>query len=204
VLVGVLLGGLAGYFGGAVDFVFLRVVEVLQSFPAFLLTLTGVALVPARTLHPMLTIALVIAFVGWTGVGRLVRAELLRLRELELTTAARALGLSPLRIAFRHLLPAALPPVLVAAAFATSNAVLTESAISFLGLGIGPPTPSWGALIAVERDAGAWWLQVFPGLMVFLTVVSYNLVGEGLREALDPAEARLGVGGRALRQGAPS
>ncbi len=189
VALGVVAGAVAGIFGGRVDVLFQRVVEVVQSFPALLLVLAGVAFVPRASVHPVVAISLAIAFVRWTGVARLVRGECLRLRELEFATAARALGLSPLRIAFRHLLPAALPPVLVAAAFASSDAVLTESAISFLGLGNGPPTPSWGGLIAEERDAGVWWLQVFPGLFVFATVVAYNLVGEGLREALDPRAA---------------
>ncbi len=183
-VIGVVLGTLAGMFGGLVDLVFLRTVEIVQSFPAFLLILAGVAFLPVDRVHPTLMIALVIGLVGWTEIARLVRAELLRLRELELTTAAEALGIPPLRIAFRHLLPLALPPVLVAAAFATSGAVLTESAISFLGFGIGPPTPSWGGLIAVERDASIWWLQLFPGAMVFLTVLAFNLLGDGLRRTL--------------------
>ena len=181
---GVTLGTAAGMFGGWVDLCFLRLVEIVQSFPAFLLILAGVAFIPTGALHPAITIAIVIGVVGWTEIGRLVRAELLRLRELELATAAHALGIPPLRIAFRHLLPLALPPVLVAAAFATSGAVLTESAISFLGFGIGPPVPSWGGLIAVERDASIWWLQLFPGLFVFLTVLAFNLLGEGLRGSL--------------------
>jgi len=183
-VLGVALGTAAGTLGGWVDVCFLRLVEVVQSFPAFLLILAGVAFMPTGALHPAITIAIVIGVVGWTEIGRLTRAELLRLRELELTVAARALGIPPWRIAFRHLLPLALPPVLVAAAFATSGAVLTESAISFLGFGIGPPVPSWGGLIAVERDASVWWLQLFPGLFVFLTVLAFNLLGEGLRSGL--------------------
>ena len=196
-VLGVVLGTAAGMFGGWVDLCFLRLVEIVQSFPAFLLILAGVAFIPTGALHPAITIAIVIGIVGWTEIARLVRAELLRLRELELATAARALGIPPLRIAFRHLLPLALPPVLVAAAFATSGAVLTESAISFLGFGIGPPVPSWGGLIAVERDASIWWLQLFPGLFVFLTVLAFNLLGEGLRGSL-----RAGSGGANVTGGA--
>lgn len=183
---GVVFGTLAGMFGGWVDLAFLRVVEIVQSFPSFLLILAGVAFVPESQVHPSITIALVIGIVGWTEIGRLVRAEFLALRELDLATAAYALGIGPLRVAFHHLLPLALPSVFVAAAFATSGAVLTESAISFLGFGIGPPAPSWGGLIAVERDASVWWLQLFPGLFVFLTVVGFNLLGEAMRQRLNP------------------
>ena len=185
-LIGVGFGTLAGMFGGWLDICFLRLVEIVQSFPGFLLILAGVAVLPENRLHPSITIALLIGAMGWTEIGRLVRAEFLRLRELDLAVAAYALGISHLRVAFRHLLPLALPSVFVAAAFATSGAVLTESAISFLGFGIGPPTPSWGGVIAATRDASIWWMQLFPGLFVFLTVVSFNLLGEGLRLRLMP------------------
>lgn len=200
VLLGATAGALAGVLGPRADALFLRTVEVVQSFPALLLVLAGVALVPRGALPPALTIALCIGLVRWTGVARLVRGELLSKRELGFALAARALGLGPARIAFRHLLPAALSPVLVAAAFAASDAVLVESSISFLGLGTGPPVPSWGGLIASERDTATWWLQLFPGLCVLLTVAACNLVGEGAREALDP---RLGAGANEARERSP-
>lgn len=188
VALGVALGGLAGYCGRWVDALVSRVVEVVQSFPAFFLILTASALVPSEVLHPILAITLLIALVRWTGVARLVRAELLKLRELELTLSARAAGCSDARIVLRHLLPNALGPVLVAAAFSVASGILTESAISFLGLGIQLPVPSWGALIHDSRDPEHWWIQVFPGLAITATVLAYNVLGEGVRDALDPRD----------------
>jgi peptide/nickel transport system permease protein len=186
VLIGVVVGSLAGYFGGWVDVLLSRTIEVVQSIPAFFLILTAVALVPERELNPIFTIVIVIGLIRWTGVARLVRGEFLRLKEQEFVLAARALGLPHSRIIFRHVLPNALGPVLVAAAFAVASGILTESAISFLGFGVKHPIPSWGALLNESRAAEQWWLQVFPGALIFLTVLSYNLVGEGFRDALDP------------------
>jgi peptide/nickel transport system permease protein len=186
VAIGVLVGAVAGYAGGRVDLLLSRLIEIVQSIPAFFLILTVVALVPARELHPILAIVIVIALVRWTGVARLVRAELLRERELDFVAAARASGASASRILFRHLLPNAIAPVLVAATFAVAGGILTESAISFLGFGIRHPVPSWGSLLNESRAAEYWWVQVFPGLLIFVTVFCYNVVGEGVRDALDP------------------
>jgi peptide/nickel transport system permease protein len=183
VVLGVAFGALAGYGGAAADFFVTRVVEVLQSIPTFFLVLCTVALVPASVVHPMLAIVAVIALVGWTGVARLVRGEILRIREEEYVLAARALGLAAWRVLLRHVLPGAMGPVLVAGAFAVASGVLIESAVSFLGFGVRLPFPSWGALLA---GPGRWWLQLFPGTLIFLTVVCTNVVGEGVRDALDP------------------
>ena len=190
VAIGTAVGAVAGYAGGRVDLVLSRLIEVVQSVPAFFLIITAVALIPEKTLHPVLAIVVVIALVRWTGVARLVRAEFLKLKELDFVLAARALGLSRRRIVFRHVLPNALGPVLVAAAFSVAAGILTESSISFLGFGIQHPIPSWGSLINESRAVEHWWIQVFPGLLIFLTVFCTNLVGEGIRDALDPRGAR--------------
>ncbi len=179
---GVTVGALAGTFGGWVDAAALRVIEVLQSIPALFLVLISMAFVPPDVVRPIVAIVVVIALVRWTGVARLVRAEFLRLREAEFVLAARALGYSEGRIALRHILPNALGPVLVSAAFAVAAGILTESAVSFLGLGVSPPQASWGGLILASRSPVHWWIQVFPGLAIFVTVTCYNLVGDALRD----------------------
>jgi peptide/nickel transport system permease protein len=153
-------------------------------FPTFFLILAVVAF-----LEPSIwNIMIIIGLTGWMGVARLVRAEFLSLREREFVLAARACGARDGRIIFRHLLPNALSPVLVSATLGVAGAILTESALSFLGIGVQPPTPSWGnMLIAGKQTLGtAWWLSVFPGLAILVTVLGYNLLGEGIRDALDP------------------
>ena len=182
VLLGVLVGSLAGYCGGWVDTVLSRLIEVVLCFPVFFLILVVVAFVG----QSLLSIMVVIGLLGWTGVARLLRAELLKLRQVEFVVAARALGLPAWRVILRHLLPNALEPVLVAATFALAVGVLVESTLSYLGFGIAVPVPSWGALISESRSPDHWWLQLFPGLLVFLTVLSFNLVGDAVRDALDP------------------
>jgi len=184
--IGTLVGLAAGWWGGWVDLALSRLIEVVQSIPTFFLILTCVALIPERALHPVYSIVAFIALVRWTGVARLVRGELLRIRELDYVLAARAAGLPPLRIVLRHALPNALGPVIVAAAFSVAAGILIESSVSFLGFGIRAPIPSWGALINESRSPEHWWIQVFPGLLIFVTVFCYNLVGEGVRDALDP------------------
>ncbi len=185
-LAGVVLGALAGYFRGVVDAVVLRSIEILQSIPAFLLVLFAMAFTDPRVLPPVVTIVSLIALVRWTGAARLVRGEFLRLREREYVLAATALGFSPARTIVRHILPNAMGPILVHAAFAVSAGILTESAISFLGLGVQPPYASWGALVSQSRDPAQWWIQLFPGALIFVTVTCYNLVGDAVRDALDP------------------
>jgi len=183
-LIGLLVGALAGYYGGWVDQLLMRLVDLMLCFPAFFLILAVIAV-----LEPSIwNIMAVIGLTGWMGVARLVRAEFLPLREREFVVAARALGAGDARLILRHLLPNALAPVMVSATLGVAGAILTESALSFLGLGVQPPTPSWGNILTAGKDnlEIAWWLSVFPGLAILVTVMSYNLLGEGIREAIDP------------------
>jgi peptide/nickel transport system permease protein len=183
-LIGVVIGALAGYYGGWTDTVIMRFVDIMLCFPSFFLILAVVAF-----LEPSIwNIMIVIGLTGWMGVARLVRAEFLSLRERDYVQAAKALGVCDSRVIFRHILPNALSPILVSATLGVAGAILTESALSFLGIGVQPPTPSWGnMLIAGKQTLGtAWWLSVFPGLAILVTVLGYNLLGEGIRDALDP------------------
>jgi peptide/nickel transport system permease protein len=183
-IIGLFIGALAGYYGGWVDSALMRLVDLMLCFPAFFLILAVIAL-----LEPSIwNIMAVIGLTGWMGVARLVRAEFLSLREREFVTAARALGAGDTRLILRHMLPNALAPVLVSATLGVAGAILTESALSFLGLGVQPPTPSWGNILTAGKDniEIAWWLSVFPGLAILITVMSYNLLGEGIQEAIDP------------------
>ena len=181
-VIGVVVGCLAGYFGGRVDLVISRVIEVVICFPVFFLILVVVAFVGPSILNIMVVIGLV----RWTGVARLARGELLRLRELDFVVAARALGLPTVRTVFRHMLPNAVGPLLVAGTFSVAAGILVESGLSFLGFGISLPIPSWGSLVTESRSQDNWWIQIFPGLLIFLTVLCYNLVGDGIRDAMDP------------------
>jgi peptide/nickel transport system permease protein len=183
-IIGLIVGALAGYYGGWVDTALMRLVDLMLCFPAFFLILAVIAI-----LEPSIwNIMAVIGLTSWMGVARLVRAEFLSLREREFVTAARALGASDFRLILRHMLPNALAPVMVSATLGVAGAILTESALSFLGLGVQPPTPSWGNILTAGKDniQIAWWLSVFPGLAILITVMSYNLLGEGIREAIDP------------------
>jgi len=184
VFIGIIVGAVAGFYSGIIDLTVQRIIEIVMCFPTFILILSLIAFLPPSIYNIMV----VIGITGWTGVARLIRGEFLRLRESDYAVAARATGLTDARIIFRHLLPNALSPVLVSATFGVAGAILTESALSFLGFGVPPPTPSWGELLSqsqrfVDR---AWWLVTFPGLAIFITVTAFNLVGEGLRDAMDP------------------
>lgn len=185
-IIGVTIGSIAGFFGGRIDDVIMRGIEILQSIPALFLILLALAFTPPGTIPPMFSIVIVIAVVRWTGVARLVRGEFLRLREQEFVVASRALGFSSARTIFRHVLPNAMSPVLVAAAFSVAAGILTESAVSFLGLGIKEPQASWGGVVNESKSAAHWWIQIFPGLAIFVTVTCYNLVGDAIRDAMDP------------------
>lgn len=184
ILIGCIVGSIAGYYGKAVDAILMRFVDVMLAFPTFFLILAVIAIVEPG----ISTIMIVIGVTGWMDVARLVRAEFLTLKEREFISAARAIGASDFRIIFRHILPNALSPVFVAATFGIAGAILIESSLSFLGLGVQPPEPSWGNILTSGKDniTVAWWLSVYPGLAILFTVLSYNLVGEGLRDALDP------------------
>ncbi|WP_432821260.1 ABC transporter permease [Trichloromonas sp.] len=182
--IGIVLGALSGYYGRWVDSLIMRFVDIMLCFPTFFLILAVIAF-----LEPSIwNIMIIIGLTGWMGVARLVRAEFLSLRERDFVQAGRALGASDARLIFRHILPNALSPVLVSATLGVAGAILTESALSFLGIGVQPPTPSWGnMLIAGKQTLGtAWWLSAFPGLAILVTVLGYNLLGEGIRDALDP------------------
>jgi len=184
VVIGILLGALAGYYGGLVDMVISRLYEIMICFPTFFLILTIMAFLPPNIYNVMV----VIGITGWTGVARLVRGEFLKLRNQDFVVASRTIGATDARVILRHVLPNALAPVLVAATFGISGAILVESSLSFLGFGVPPPTPSWGDILSQSRSYidFAWWLTLFPGLAIFVTVTAYNLVGEGLRDATDP------------------
>ena len=185
---GSFLGAIAGYYGGAADWVVSRLIELVLCFPFLLLVLAIVAL-----FQPSLwTILIALAVTSWTTEARFVRAEFLRIREMEYAQAARASGAGDPRIIFRHLLPNALGPVLVSASFGVATAILTESALSFLGFGVALPTSSWGSILAVAQEyiEVAWWLALFPGLAIFATVAAFNLIGDRLRDALDPRGER--------------
>jgi len=181
---GLLVGLLSGFYGGWVDAVLMRFVDMMLCFPTFFLILSVIAF-----LEPSIwNIMAVIGLTGWMGVARLVRAETLSLKERDFVAAARAQGAGDARIIFRHVLPNALAPILVAATLGVAGAILTESALSFLGIGVQPPTPSWGNILTAGKDniEYAWWLSLFPGLAILVTVLGYNLLGEGIRDAADP------------------
>jgi len=182
--IGVMLGAAAGYHGGLVDTAMMRLVELMLVFPRFFLLLAVLAY-----LKPSIwTIMAVIGLTGWMGVARLVRAEFLSLKEREFVAWSQSIGAGAVRIIWRHILPNALAPVLVAMTLGIPAAILTESGLSFLGLGVQPPYATWGNILNEGKDAIelAWWLSVYPGFAILVTVLAYNLVGEGIRDALDP------------------
>ncbi len=178
--VGTVVGAVAGFYGGWLDAVLMRLVDTLLSIPTIFLLLAVIALIgPSIQL-----VMVVIGLTSWMGVARLVRAEILSLKEREFVLAARVLGASPLRLITKHLLPNAMAPVLVSATLGVGGAILTESVLSYLGLGVQPPTPSWGNILNEGRVAlgVAWWLTLAPGLCIFVTVLAFNLLGEGIRD----------------------
>ena len=183
-VIGIFLGALAGFYGGRVDMVISRLIEVMMCFPTFFLILTVLAFLPPSIYNIMVVLGLT----GWTGVARLVRGEFLKQRKIDYVSAAKVVGASDLRIIFYHILPNSLAPVLVSATFGIAGAILTESALAYLGFGVPPPTPSWGEILSQSKQYidFAWWLTIFPGVAIFITITAYNLVGEGLRDAVDP------------------
>jgi peptide/nickel transport system permease protein len=183
-LIGITFGALGGYAGGKTDMVLSRLTEVVMCIPTLVLILALLAVVENPTIWHMMA---VIGCTAWTGIARLTRAEFLRLRETDFVAAARVLGVSGFRIVFRHILPNALTPVLVPITFGVASAILIEASLSFLGFGTPPPNPSWGTLLnAGHEDMDLWWLIVFPGTAIFLVVLAYNVIGEGLQQATDP------------------
>ena len=182
--IGIVLGSLAGYHGGTTDAMVMRLVDLMLVFPRFFLLLAVLAF-----LRPSIwTIMTVIGLTGWMSVARLVRAEFLSLKEREFVLWSQSIGATAFRIIWRHILPNAMGPVLVAMTLGIPAAILTESGLSFLGLGVQPPHATWGNILNEGKDAIeiGWWLSVYPGLAILVTVLSYNLLGEGIRDALDP------------------
>lgn len=178
--VGLIMGSLAGFYAGWVDMLVMRLVDIMLCFPAFFLILAVVAI-----LEPSIyNIMVVIGITSWMGTARLIRAEILTLKEREFIQAARSIGASHLRIIARHLIPNAAGPVLVNAILGMASAILLESSLSFLGLGVQPPTPSWGnILIESKSTLGiAWWITVFPGAAILLTILAFNFIAEGIRK----------------------
>jgi peptide/nickel transport system permease protein len=183
-LIGIALGSAAGYHGGTIDAMVMRLVDLMLVFPRFFLLLAVLGF-----LRPSIwTIMAVIGLTGWMSVARLVRAEFLSLREREFVLWSQSIGASAFRIIWRHILPNAIAPVLVAITLGIPAAILAESGLSFLGLGVQPPHATWGNILSEGKDAIeiGWWLSVYPGLAILVTVLSYNLLGEGIRDALDP------------------
>ncbi len=183
-LIGVSLGLVAGFSGGKIDTVIMRTVDVMMSIPTIFLILAVLAFLGPNIYNVMAVIGLT----SWPGLTRLVRGETLSVREREYIHAAWLAGLSVPRILFIHILPNVMAPILVSATLGVAGAVLMESGLSFLGLGVQPPMPSWGNVLAIGRDYLhiAWWLTLFPGLAILVTVLAFNLLGEGLRDVLDP------------------
>lgn len=182
--IGILLGALAGFYRGWVDTFIMRLVDVMLSIPSFFLILAVIAFLTPSIINIMIVIGLT----SWMGVTRLVRAEFLSLSEREFVTASRTLGAKNVRLIFTHMLPNSLTPIIVSAVLGVAGAVLMESGLSFLGLGVQAPQASWGNILTDGKEyiQFAWWLSLFPGLAILITVLGYNLLGEGLRDALDP------------------
>jgi peptide/nickel transport system permease protein len=188
-VIGVFVGAILGYFGGKVDFVGMRLVEIMMAIPKFLLIITIVAFFGPG----LFNIMIIIGITGWTGNARFVRAEFFKLRSRDFVCAAQSMALPLPSILFRHMLPNGIAPVLVNATFGIAGAIFIEAALSFLGFGVAPPMPSWGQMLSSGVSTTGrflWWLSLFPGLAIFLTVMAYNVIGEGLRDAIDP---RLGI-----------
>lgn len=187
--IGTVIGALAGYYGGVLDAILMRIVDVVISIPSFFLLITLVALFEPG----LYTLILIFALFGWTGTARLVRGEFLSLRTREYVLAAKTIGVRNAKIIFSHILPNALGPIIVTATLGVGGVILGESALSYLGLGVQPPSASWGNMLQSAQNlnimTNAWWYPLFPGCMILITVLSFNFVGDGLRDAFDPKQA---------------
>ncbi|WP_028840820.1 ABC transporter permease [Thermodesulfobacterium hveragerdense] len=183
-VIGVVLGAIAGYFGGWVDLIICRFIDIMLCFPTIFLVLAMVAYLEPS----IVTIMVVIGATSWMGLARLVRAEILSLKERDFVLIAKTYGASSLRILFKHLIPNALPPILVSASLGLGQAILIESALSFLGIGVQPPTPSWGNMLIDGKETleVAWWLSFYPGMAILITVLAFTIIGETLQEILNP------------------
>ena len=185
-IIGIVLGSLAGFYGGWIDSLLMRAVDIMLSIPTIFLIIAVIAILEPSIINIMIIIGLT----SWMEPARLIRAEFIALKEREFVIAAHALGATDRRIIMKHVLPNSLSPILVSATMGVGGAILIESGLSFLGLGVQPPTPSWGSLLSTGKDniEIAWWLSAFPGLAILITVLGYNLLGEGVRDALDPRQ----------------
>ncbi|MBU1911981.1 MAG: ABC transporter permease [Candidatus Omnitrophica bacterium] len=181
-LIGIALGAIAGYYGKWADTVIMRFIDIMLCFPTFFLILAVIALLEPSIINIMV----IIGVTSWMGMARLMRAEILSLKERDFIYAEKAIGASDLRIIARHLIPNAMAPVLVSVTLGIAGAILVESGLSFLGIGVQPPTPSWGNILSEGKAVmgAGWWMMLFPGLSIFITVLGYNLLGEGIREKL--------------------
>ncbi|WEG15067.1 ABC transporter permease [Pullulanibacillus sp. KACC 23026] len=186
IVIGTVIGAVAGYFGGWIDALLMRFVDIIISFPSLFLLITLVTIFQGS----LLTLIIVFALFSWTGTARLVRGEFLTLRTREFVLAAKTMGVKSSKIIFSHILPNAIGPIIVSATLQIGYVILAEATLSFLGLGIQPPTPSWGNMLQDAQNITimltAWWYPLFPGIMIFLTVLSFNFIGDGLRDAFDP------------------
>jgi len=182
--IGIILGLVSGYYGGIIDSIIMRLVDIMLCFPTFFLILMVIAFLEPNIYNVMIVIGLT----SWPGITRLIRGEVLSIRERDYIQLAKISGISDLRIMFVHILPNVIGPIVVNTTLGIGSAILAESALSFLGLGVQPPTPSWGNILTTGKDYIhiAWWLSVFPGIMIFFTVLCFNLLGEGLRDIFDP------------------
>ncbi|MBI4585743.1 MAG: ABC transporter permease [Planctomycetes bacterium] len=189
ITIGTVYGAVAGYFGRWIDSILMRFVDMMLSFPTLILIITIVAISKSQSIWLIIA---VIGLTSWMGVARLVRGEILLLKELDFFQASRALGAGAFRLIFRHLLPNAMTPIIVAATLRVGSTILLEASLSYLGLGVQPPTPSWGNIIydTKENIFTEWWMPLSAGLAITITVVGYNLLGDGLRDALDPKMRR--------------
>ncbi len=192
IIIGALVGGLAGYYGGWVDNILMRIAEIFMSFPFTPLAITisaviGVKISPERKMY---VVMLIIGLLSWPGLSRMIRGQILSLREQEFILAAKALGIKDRKIIWKHLLPNTLGYIIVSATLGMAGAIMSEASLSFLGLGVAPPVPTWGNLVQYARDAyclkNRLWLWLPPGLCIFMAVMCINLIGDGLRDAIDP------------------
>ncbi len=188
IVIGVTLGAVSGYYGGLIDNIIMRLVDIIMCFPLFM-----IAVAIAAVIGPSIwNLIIIIAILSWTNIARIVRAEVLSLKEREFIEASRALGLNNFEIIIKHVLPNILSPILVSATLAIADAILTEAALSFLGMGVKPPQPSWGNMLSAAQSMKTlqyeWWLWVPPGLLIFLTVLSINFLGDGLKDIMDPKQ----------------
>ena len=186
VLIGVTLGAIAGYFGGIVDAVIMRLIDIIMCFPFYVIAISMAALMGPSAWN----VILIIGILSWPGIARIVRGQMLTMRSREFIEASRCLGLSSREIIIKHMLPNTLSPIIVYATLGMANAILTEAGLSFLGMGVNPPQPSWGNMLTKAQSmrvlTSQWWRWLPPGMCIFVTVLSINFLGDGLRDALDP------------------